>query len=129
MAAFTAEDPTDQLAFQTHWNRITADDSVIIRTILFDNQVVGNVLSYVQKGDREFSYWIGKQFWGKGIGTQALTLYLNLVKQRPLWARVVKDNFASLKILQNNGFKITETDTGFSNARNQVVEEYILKLG
>ena len=34
MAAFTAKDPTDQEAFTAHWQRILADTTVIIKTII-----------------------------------------------------------------------------------------------
>jgi len=46
MAAFTAKDPTNQEAFMSHWHRIMADPSNIIRTIVVDGQVAGSVSSY-----------------------------------------------------------------------------------
>ena len=33
-------------------------------------------------------YWLGKEYWGKGIATQALAEYINVVKIRPLMAHV-----------------------------------------
>lgn len=59
MAAFTAKDPTNRDAFTAHWNRILADATVTIKTILFDGRVVGSVLSYEESGKPEVSYWIG----------------------------------------------------------------------
>lgn len=46
MAAFTAKDPTDHEACTAHWNKIIADPTCIIRTIVCDGQVVGSVSSY-----------------------------------------------------------------------------------
>jgi RimJ/RimL family protein N-acetyltransferase len=74
MAAFTRKDPTDREAFDAHCKRILADETIPIMTILYDGQVVGSVLSYEQFGEREVSYWLGRDFWGKGIATQALTI-------------------------------------------------------
>jgi len=69
MAAFTAKDPTDQEAFTAHWHRILADTTVIIKTIVFNGQVVGSVLGYEDEGRPEVGYWLGKEFWGKGLAT------------------------------------------------------------
>lgn len=41
MVAFTSRDPSDQEAFNSHWQKIIVDNSVIIRTIVFDELVVG----------------------------------------------------------------------------------------
>jgi RimJ/RimL family protein N-acetyltransferase len=128
MAAFTAKDPSDREAFDRQWARILADDEVIIRTILYNGQVAGSVLSYIQSDEREVSYWLGREYWGKGIATQSLAQYLDQVKARPLYARVAKDNLASLRVLEKCGFKITGEDRGFANARGEEVEEYFLTL-
>jgi RimJ/RimL family protein N-acetyltransferase len=50
------------------------------------------------------------------------------LKERPLYARVAKDNVASIRVLERCGFEVCGEDRGFSNARSEEVEEYILKL-
>ncbi len=50
MAAFTAKDPTNREAFDRHWERIVADPTVIIRTIVCGERVAGHVLSYEEGG-------------------------------------------------------------------------------
>jgi len=126
MAAFTSKDPTDHAAYTAHWDKILADKTILIKTILYDGQVAGSVLSYSWSGDPEVSYWLGKEFWGKGLATWALSEFLEYEKSRPLYARVAKDNLASLRVLQKCGFEITGEDKGFANARGQEVEEYLL---
>ncbi len=42
--------------------------------------------------------------------------------------RAAKDNTASIRVLKKYGFKICDEDKGFSNARAEEVEEYVLKL-
>jgi RimJ/RimL family protein N-acetyltransferase len=128
MAAFTREDPADRDLFDQHWSRILAEDSIPIRTILYNGQVAGSVLSYEQSGEREVSYWLGREFWGKGIATKALSLYLDDLPQRPIYARAAMDNTASIRVLEKCGFIQIGMDKGFANARGEEIEEVIMIL-
>jgi len=128
MAAFTAKDPADRNAFTAHWSRLLGDETVIKKTILFEGDVAGQVLSFERFGKREVCYWIGRQYWGKGIATQALSELLDHLKTRPLYARAAKDNIASIRVLEKCGFTISGHDKGFADARGEDVEEVILKL-
>ena len=107
MAAFTAKDPTNREAFMAHWHKILTNETVIIQTILFNGQVAGSVSSYEEDGKPEVTYWLGKEYWGKGITTSALTEFLrHHNKTRPLYARVAKDNLGSRRVLEKCGFTI-----------------------
>jgi len=125
MAAFPARDKD---AFMAHWAKIMNDESVILKTILFEGQVAGNVLSFVISEEREVGYWLGREYWGKGIATQALSLFLMGVTVRPLYAHVAKHNIASRRVLEKCGFVISGEDEDFINAHGQQVEGFILKL-
>jgi hypothetical protein len=46
---------------------------------------------------------IGKEYWGKGVATKALLNFLGDVQARPLYARVAKDNTASIRVLRKCG--------------------------
>jgi len=126
MAAFTAKDPTDREAFMAHWDKIMRDDSIPIRTILFEGQIAGYVSHHSWFGEPEVTYWIDKKQWGKGIATRALQLFLAEQTVRPLYGRVVKDNVASRRVLEKCGFVLAGQDKGFAQARGQEVEELIL---
>ncbi len=129
MAAFTARDPTDRGAFTAHWNRILAEPTNIIRTIVCDGQVVGSVSSYVESGRPEVTYWIGRAHWGRGIATRALTAFLKEANTtRPIYARVSKDNLGSRRVLEKCGFQVIGEMRGFANARGQEIEELLLEL-
>lgn len=130
MAAFTGKDPSDRAAFMAHWTRILDDENITTQTILLDGQVAGSILTYEDEAldGPEVSYWIGKPYWGKGIATAALTAFLAHVTQRPLYARVAKDNVASIRVLQKCAFTISGEDKGFANARGEEIEEFILTL-
>jgi RimJ/RimL family protein N-acetyltransferase len=129
MAAFTAKDPSDRDAFNAHWKRILADPTVIIKTILVDDFVAGSVLSYEDEGKPEVSYWIGKEYWGRGIATRSLAEFLiNGNKVRPIYARAAKDNLGSLRVLEKCGFTVSGESKGFANARGAEIEELVLTL-
>lgn len=129
MAAFTAKDPTNQAAFMAHWHKILADKTNIIQTIVCNGQVVGSVSSYEEEGKPEVTYWLGKEFWGKGIATWALSTFLAQHNPtRPIYARVAKDNPGSRRVLEKCGFTLIGESTGFANARGQAIEELLLEL-
>lgn len=128
MAAFTSKDPDDRVAFDAHWTRIRARDDILIRTIVVNGRVVGSVLSYVMEGETEVSYWISRDYWGRGIATAALAEFLTIQTTRPIYARAAKDNTGSLRVLAKCGFRIIGEDRGFANGRGQEIEEYVLEL-
>jgi RimJ/RimL family protein N-acetyltransferase len=128
MAAFTSKNATDRTAFDQHWAKILGDAKIVARTILADKQIAGYVLHHSWFGDPEVSYWLGREFWGKGIATRALELFLRQEQVRPLYGRVATDNIGSRRVMEKNGFRIIGEDKGFSNARGEEVEEYILVI-
>jgi RimJ/RimL family protein N-acetyltransferase len=129
MAAFTAKDPTNQEAFMAHWHRILAEETNIIQTIICNGQVAGSVSSYLDEGKPEVTYWLGKKYWGQGIATWALREFLaQHNKNRPIYARVAKDNLGSRRVLEKCGFIIIGELKGFANARGQEIEEFLLEL-
>jgi RimJ/RimL family protein N-acetyltransferase len=129
MAAFTSKDPTNPEAFMAHWHRNLADETTINQTILFNGHIAGSVSSYEEEGKPEVTYWLGKEYWGKGIATSALTEFLtHHNKTRPIYARVAKDNLGSRRVLEKCRFATIGESKGFANARGQEIEEFLLEL-
>lgn len=120
MAAFR---PRERAAFFSHWNRILEDPTVTARTILFGDSVAGNVGCFEHRGERQVGYWIGREFWGQGIASRALTLLLDEVALRPLWARVVPHNVGSIRVLEKCGFVRVGEDVGAADG----VPEFIYR--
>ncbi len=114
--------------FMAHWKKIMADDSVTLRTILFGGKVAGNIVCFVQSGEREVGYWIGREYWGQGIATEALRLLLDEIRSRPLYAHVAKSNVASRRVLEKCGFTVLREDNGYSMEPGVEIEEYVLIL-
>ena len=124
MASFSAR---DEEAFMAHWKtKILGDDTVIKKTILFRDQVAGNIVCFAQSGRRLVGYWLGVQFWGKGIATRALSEFLAQVETRPLDAYVAKDNIGSIRVLQKCGFTLSRKD--HEPASVDGIEEFVFTL-
>jgi RimJ/RimL family protein N-acetyltransferase len=128
MAAFVWRDPADRRAFLTHWRRILSDPSGITKSILWNGQIAGTVGIFAWDGKPHVTYWIGKEFWGKGIATQALTELLRLVNERPLYASAAGDNVASIRVLEKCGFAMRGSARAFAGIRNSEVDEVFFEL-
>ncbi len=129
MAAFTAKDPADRAAFDRRWEKILADPGITVRTIQYQGQIAGSIVCHSWFGDPEIGYWLGVDFWGRGIASRALEAFLTLVPDRPLYARVARDNLASVRVLEKCGFLNSGVEVSFANARGMEIEELIYKLG
>jgi RimJ/RimL family protein N-acetyltransferase len=125
MAAFAAR---DRDAFMAHWSKIVADERLVAKTVVADGQVAGNIVSWDQAGRQEIGYWIGREFWGKGIATRALDAFLHDVTTRPLFAHVAAHNVASIRVLEKCGFTISDEEPEPSEEPDDDVAEVILKL-
>lgn len=107
MAAFPSRDWD---AFSAHWARIMADINCITRTVVWDGHVAGNIGCWADSGEWNVGYWIGREYWGKGIASAALSELVTAVPHRPLVARVAKHNIASICVLEKCGFSIGGED-------------------
>jgi RimJ/RimL family protein N-acetyltransferase len=128
MAAFTSEDPTNRGVFDQKWQKIREDDTIILKTILSDGVVSGHIAKFEMIGKPEITYWVGKEYWGRGIATNALTLFLDDFTERPLYARAAKDNIGSIRVLEKCGFNIIGVESAFANALGMETEEIIFEL-
>ncbi|TQM78691.1 RimJ/RimL family protein N-acetyltransferase [Saccharothrix saharensis] len=128
MAAFTAKDPDDRVAFDAHMAKSRTADDITLRAITLDGQLVGSIGCFVVEGDTEITFWVDRAVWGRGIAGRALALFLDQVKVRPLHARAAGDNVGSLGVLRRAGFEVTGTEVSYAAGRAADVEEAILRL-
>lgn len=128
MAAFISRDPNDKNAFDKHWVKIRNNKEIISRTILVDAQISVYIVSFIMGEKREVGYWIGKDYWGKGIVTSVLTKFISEIKIRPLSAHVAFDNYGSIKVLEKTGFIKIGEDFYFAKARGKEIKEFIYEL-
>jgi RimJ/RimL family protein N-acetyltransferase len=102
LAAFPARTREEFLA---HWARIRADPTVVHRTVVVDGRVAGSVSSWAEEsGRRLVGYWLGREFWGRGVATAGLGLFLAELPWRPVYAHVAAHNAGSIRVLEKCGF-------------------------
>jgi RimJ/RimL family protein N-acetyltransferase len=90
-----------------HWEGILKNKNVIARTIGYKEKTAGPVLSWKEgKYEQRIGYWIGKEFWRRGIESASVNELLALVKLRPLYAEVANHNIGSRRVLEKNGFAL-----------------------
>jgi RimJ/RimL family protein N-acetyltransferase len=115
-------------AFMAHWRKILGDDTVVTRTVLYDGQVAGNVVSFVEGDQQEVGYWLGRSYWSRGVATGALSAFLDLVTTQPLHAHVARHNAASLRVLEKCGFTVIGCDKASAGDGGEDSGEVSLRL-
>jgi RimJ/RimL family protein N-acetyltransferase len=78
-----------------------------------DNKIIGGValrgINWEFK-NAEIGYWLGKKFWGKGLGREAIKLIVKFgfeqLKLHRIYGIIFKENIASQKVLEKCGFKL-----------------------
>jgi RimJ/RimL family protein N-acetyltransferase len=124
LAAFRSRDHD---AFMAHWAKIMADPQLIARAIMADGSVAGNIGSWPSGADRMVGYWIGREFWGQGVATAALTQFLREVTHRPLMAQIAKHNLGSIRVLEKCGFTMIGEET-FPGPDGRPTGEFLFRL-
>jgi len=100
----------DREAFMTHWaTRVLGDPTVLVQAVIVDGDLAGNVVAWWEQDKRFVGYWLGREYWGRGIGTEALALFLRLEEIRPLYADPFAENTGSVRVLEKSGFRHTGT--------------------
>lgn len=99
-------------AHASHWAKVLNDAANVNRTVLVDGLVAGSIASFPQGSRREVGYWLGRDYWGRGIATDALAMFLTIEKRRPLHAFVATHNGASRRVLEKCGFTVTAEESG-----------------
>ncbi len=102
--------PREREAFMTHWTtKVLGDPTVFVQAVTVDGELAGNVVAWWHDDRRFIGYWLGREYWGRGIGTRALALFLAREKTRPLHADPFAGNTGSVRLLEKHGFRRTET--------------------
>ena len=77
----------------------------------------------------EIGYWLGEQYWGKGIATEAVRqmteyafYYFDLVR---LYAEVFETNKASMRVLEKNGYYLEGVRRKAVFKNNVLMDDYI----
>lgn len=103
-AALAGVRPRAFNAFMAHRTALLADPLIVQRAILVDGSVAGSIGLFPRDGGAEVGYWIDRAWWGRGVATRAMALFLSETSVRPLRARVLASNSASIRVLERAGF-------------------------
>ena len=71
VAAFVGRDPKDKMGFDADWENFEVVTNTT-RTIVAEGQVAGYIACYPHGENLEVTYWLGREFLGRGLATQAL---------------------------------------------------------
>ncbi|UQU68006.1 GNAT family N-acetyltransferase [Couchioplanes caeruleus] len=128
MAAFTADDPEDRAEFDAHMRRLRTSPEIDLWAVTADGELAGTIASFPVGTDTEITYWFGRSWWGRGVATAAVRLYLGTLAVRPITARAASDNAGSLAVLRKAGFRKVGTEVAYATGRGAEIEETVLRL-
>ncbi len=123
MAAFSSR---ERDAFLTHWRTNVLRPENLARSIVVGGLVAGYISSWEQDGKRLVAYWIGREHWGRGLATRALSEFLVLEPIRPLHAWVAVQNVGSIRVLEKCGFRTVAQE---NQQHADGVAEVLMRLG
>lgn len=86
----------------------------ITRAIVVDNHAVGSIGIFVQsdvyRKSAELGYWLGEEFWNKGIMTEAIKKICNIAFNQfdiiRIYAEPFEHNIGSRKVLEKSRFNL-----------------------
>ncbi|HYI23368.1 MAG TPA: GNAT family N-acetyltransferase [Candidatus Limnocylindrales bacterium] len=122
MAVFGSRDRASH--FEVWTTKIMVNPDGLARTVLVDGVVAGNMLSWSSDGVRYVGYWIGREFWGRGVATEALGLFVREIPERPIYGLVVISNVGSQRVLEKNAFVRLEQRP----SPDDDIEEFVYRL-
>ncbi len=101
--------------------------------ILYQGRIAGNI-GIVPKEDVyrmsvEIGYFIGEEFWGKGIATEATRLLVEYIEQEfnvvRIYAEVFETNKASMRVLQKCGFYLEGIRRKAVIKNGEIMDDYV----
>jgi [ribosomal protein S5]-alanine N-acetyltransferase len=99
-----------------------------------DGKVVGAVGiiigADVQRVTAEIGYWLGENYWGRGITVEALKqmtdyVFQNFPELERLWAAVFEYNKSSMRVLEKAGFTLEGIRKKGAIKNGVVIDEYV----
>jgi len=114
---------------------ITATASDHLRNpyaVELDGRLVACVSYWPHERDGiEVGYWVGRDFWGKGICTEALKLLMeseSFPSQTDVFAKVMAQNIGSQRVLEKCGFLFLHNATVRRGAQEIEAKFYVRRL-
>lgn len=127
---YTQKDATFWIKKQIQLQRQKNPDDIVF-AIEIENQVAGTIgLHKIKRGHKaELGYWLGREFWGGGIMTDAVKSVAKFgfrnLKLRRIYAGVFLSNKGSVRVLEKNGFKLEGISRKEAKKDNKLIDAYI----
>lgn len=102
---------TQDISFDTHikwFNSKIDDQNTIIFIITIEDKDVGQIRIDIQDNIGTINYSIDNKYRGRGIGTKALVIIKEIMKDIKIVGYVKKDNIASIKAFEKAGYEKKE---------------------
>ena len=113
-------------------DNIAAKQDLLIRGVFYNGQLAGVIGIHPQndiyRKSAELGYWLGQNFWGKGIATEAVSQIIDQAFStfdiNRIFACVFEYNLASKQVLIKNGFKYEGTSIKAVFKNDQFYDEH-----
>lgn len=112
---------------------VQAQDPVTSFVIAVDDQLAGSVGvtpgTDIYARSAEVGYWLGEEYWGRGLAAEALTGFVPWAFERfnllRIWAAVFVSNPASARVLEKAGFVREATLERAAFKDGQIEDEWL----
>ena len=115
------------------WLKIVDNEEFNLNIFLNDDLIGGGGLTPTEDDFCELGYWLGIEYWGQGYATESVRGLLSYAATNTpcekFKANVYKENVASAKVLEKNGFKRGEDIEVFSMSRQENVPSVNYEYG
>jgi len=120
----------DALQWIAHVNK---HNPVMNFAIVCDGVVVGSIGCHpkedISRKNIEIGYFVGENYWGKGIATEAVKQLLVFISTRldavRIEAHVFAQNKSSMRVLQKNGFYLEAIHRKAIIKNNEILDDYV----
>jgi len=110
------------------WAQHFKNPAINGKVIEVGGAIVGSIACFQSEGRDCVGYWISREWWGRGVASAALGLFLREEVRRPLYATAARSNEASRRILERCGFRCVGFRMGEETERftGREVAEFVL---
>lgn len=109
---------------------------LVYRAIVIEESIVGSIGAKLQEDvhrkNAEMGYWLAEPFWGMGIVTEAIKIFVDLMFSETeierIFARPFGTNIASQQVLIKSGFKLEAVFEKTLIKNDVFLDEYVFAI-
>jgi RimJ/RimL family protein N-acetyltransferase len=124
---YTKKDAKEWLAL------VKSQKTVTTFCVEVDGEMVGSIgftlREDVYRKNAEIGYFVGQEFWGKGIATEAIRQIVEYIQKNfdviRIYAEVFEYNKASMRALEKNGFYLESIRKKGAIKNDMIIDDYV----